>query len=300
MRSITYFFALFAISGSLISCTVKTHHRYPVYEDYADPTGKHLFARTWATCQNLSNCSPSVGMVASRKEGHWIGRCTGFLTDDGYFVTNDHCVPTNLSVGSSCYSTIEIFFPDTGQYPQESARCDNVVWRSGDQQDTNPQTVDTAYLKLSTTVQRPALKFDHDGLSTLTPFTVYSVNPDPMGDYLTGTVVARNCDAQEDNEVFHTINGTSGKVLMLAAPCQIISGNSGSPVVGANGHAYGIVHHSRNLSSEDIQLMGGYPDQDGRKNIVYQAHATSFSCLRGPTESSYVLPPECSQQLPPP
>jgi hypothetical protein len=264
-----------------------------------------LFANASVNCATQASCSPSVGMlVIDMSPGK--GTCTAFLTDDGVLVTNDHCVPHDLSEGASCNERIEVLFPVAGGYDREQIRCDKILWRSRDSSDNNPLTIDTAYLKLSRVPNRPKLHFSHDGVEQHEMVKIFNVDPDhSRNGSISGTLRTKTCRVVQKSSLFPSLDGHSSLGFILASPrgdtCEIISGNSGSPVVGSDGEVKGIVHHSNRAGDS-----GSILEQFSRAFSTTQtgimkpfAVATNFSCVKSPTENAYASPIECINSVSP-
>jgi hypothetical protein len=228
-------------------------------------------------------------MIASKGDDpNYISTCTGFISDGGYFYTNDHCVPKRLAAGSSCYTETEVFFPAVGSTPFETARCSSVLWRSGDQADTSGYVYDLAVIKLATNPSRPHLKFDHSGVTASQALTVQSIDPDHVAHQITGTLRPKSCVVED---TFHFIFDLTGP---NSSGCDIVQGNSGSPVVFESEKAVGIVHHSFTMKRQiNLSNSSSSATAPTTEAVVNGGTATNFSCISSPTDYDYKPPDFC-------
>lgn len=185
-------------------------------------------------------CNPSVGLLsfASEDQTGWgASQCTASLIAPDILVTNGHCVPHDLSTeDSSCAGRIWITFGADSSHPQYDRRigCDKVIYSFG------PGEIDYAYIKLARPSNRPVLRQSRDGFEHGKTYQLHKVNPVPHPGGVAGRFERVNCRSIHNTEIFNEPQDKYSKTQLLT-DCQVIPGNSGSPVIAADGTVRAVV-----------------------------------------------------------
>ena len=244
---------------------------------------QQLAQQTKVYCsQSNTDCSPSVAMISVTTPAS-VGMCTAFLISDDLLATNSHCIPDDLKpADSDCSARIWAFFPEKGPYAASREDCARVLTASPIEEHVLHQ--DYAFLKLKNPVARPSIPLDHGGFEDLKSYWITKVDPYTGNNIPEGFIRKTECKA-----VYATIALPSFvdpfTPLALLSDCEIVHGNSGSPILDSNGSAKGIIQAilKINLSEELI-------DSDIAKMNV----GTSFACVASPLDPNRGIPASCT------
>lgn len=217
-------------------------------------------------CNDEADCP---GWMAGLSHGK--GVCSTFLVTDSIMATNLHCIPEELrNDGQDCKGKISAFFPKTSQFQAEVAECDSILF-------TSPPLVkdmlspDFAFFKLTKPVNRAVLELSQVGMSDMTEMTVYKV--DPSADKRAGTIRKVLCTAVQNSMINPFFNSDKSPLVTLM-PCHTIPGNSGSPILSADGKVRGII----SAKSQDLVIIADPEVKAGMPEGV-AAFGSNFSCL---------------------
>ena len=234
---------------------------------------------TQISCFSDGDCNPSVAMIAAAWSvpSPGVSVCTGFLVAPDILATNSHCLPVDLDhAGSSCSQRIWAFFPTMSSAQEERLECDTVISSTGNSE-TVPQQ-DIAFLRLKTRSSRPALQLSRDGFPDKAKVKLVKVNPEPGqgGGYDVGTMQTVECEAEQHSTRLPSFDDSHSPVVALGT-CEVLHGNSGSPLIDSQGRAVGIIQAFFNPSSIDPNsLLTG---SINRLNV-----ATSMACVQSPVD----------------
>jgi hypothetical protein len=213
-------------------------------------------------CEDPKDCHPSVVGILSDEENV----CTGILVKPNLIATNLHCLPANLRhAGAHCKNRIRFSFPATAEFAEEFADCSSIISISSALKDT-PLTPDYAFLQLSHNSKRKPTKINTDGVADNELLTIYKVDPfDEIG-----MLRKITCGAAQGSMLNPLFKSAQSSVISLI-PCNIVSGNSGSPLLSATNEVKGLVNST------------GLPADLPSSLIRFQtAFASNFSCLNLP------------------
>ena len=190
-------------------------------------------------CAAPSQCPPSVGMVVfPGREPDALGRirparCTGTLIAPDRVLTASHCLTTPTCLGAW------ITFPATETRPEGFAHCAWVLAQDPDDADA-VLLEDWAILQLDRPIDRPVATLDHTPVAPGTIVTVASVTPHPIYDSR-HELEGRLCRV-ETSEAAEARLGAGARRVGWLSGCPIEPGNSGSPVLDAEGRLRALVH----------------------------------------------------------
>ena len=190
-------------------------------------------------CADAARCPPSVGLVVfPGTEPDALGRvlptrCTGTLVAPDRVLTASHCVTTPTCVGAW------ITFPATASHPAGSAHCAWVLARDPDDADA-VLLEDWAILQLDRPIDRPVAALERAPATPGTIVTVASVTPHPIYDSR-HELDGRLCRV-ESPEAAEARLGEGARRVGWLSGCPIEPGNSGSPVLDAEGRLRALVH----------------------------------------------------------
>ncbi len=223
---------------------------------------KNDLGRYFVVCENPDDCQPAVAGILNDDSNV----CTGVLVRDDIIATNLHCVPENMrKEGASCKGRISFTFPENKKDPQEFADCDQVLSVSSALKDT-PLTPDYAFLKLTKKASRKPVTINTTGVANNEALTIYKV--DPHEDV--GILRKISCKAAQKSMLNPLFITAQSSVISLV-PCDIVSGNSGSPIFSSAGEVKAIIN-SQGLPAD-------IPVNTDRFNVAF---ASNFSCLNIP------------------
>jgi hypothetical protein len=184
-------------------------------------------------CAKPDECPGYVAGLSNNQ-----GVCSSFLVAENIIATNLHCIPEDLRHDDiSCKGRIAVFFPKTSQYEKESAECETILHTSPPLVE-NLLTPDFAFFRLSRSVSRPVLEISQTGMTDMAEMTVFKI--DPSEGSPTGTLRKVQCTAVQNSMINPFFSLDKSPVVTLM-PCHTIKGNSGSPILGADMKAHGIL-----------------------------------------------------------
>jgi hypothetical protein len=256
-----------------------------------DLSEAQLLAKQGAlTCADARNCPSSVALLTAAKADA-VSLCTAFLIAPDLMATNSHCIPDDLKkAGSDCSSRIWVKFADQPGAPGEQAGCKSISHASK----VDLSLPDYAFFKLDRALSRPVLPFSHEGFADGAQYSVDKVNPLSKTAPL-GSLERVRCKTPHGTLL---VPGSDSELspLMTLADCEIVHGNSGSPIFDETGKIRGIVQATEiqdklrsGLADKDIELVDG--------ELAPLGVGTSFACVRAPSEpASLVLADGCLAQ----
>jgi len=252
---------------------------------------QQLASQAIAHCTDPSQCSPSVGMLIGTTQASAY-QCTAFLIAPDTVATNSHCIPDDLKrAGASCQDRIALVFPGFSQYTNLTTGCDHVISASTIT-DASKQNPDYAFIRLDTSVDRPTVQITRSGLSDGTTYTIDKMDPYQGNGIPEGYLHQATCKA-----VYNSVIETGGKTVTTAtspvlalADCDVIHGNSGSPVFDSNGNVPAIVFATIEPKEMNAQARALLLDS----NIAQMGLATNYACQSVPSNAIGSVPLACS------
>lgn len=210
-----------------------------------------LFKTAVLTCDTESPkkapCSESVAFLTYIIKDDWgyedtgIGSCTGFYLGSNIMMTNSHCIPDHLKYDdSTCGEDLQATFLNG-----EQIFCEKII-KFSEQNDNGSISLDYAFFELKSAPSVKALSLTSEGIRENDKLLVQSVNPYLSHDILEGSLVPRDCKAVTDTVWIPSYSKSNSKrhktAIVPTIDCDNRGGNSGSPVLGKDGHVHGLLH----------------------------------------------------------
>ncbi|QDK38483.1 trypsin-like peptidase domain-containing protein [Bdellovibrio sp. NC01] len=213
-------------------------------------------------CENPDDCNQAVAGLLNDESNV----CTAVLVREDVMATNLHCLPQKLrKEGSSCKGRISFTFPENTKNKIEYADCDQVLSVSSQLKDT-PLTPDYAFLKLTHKASRKPVAINTSGVANNEMLTIFKV--DPHEDI--GLLRKVTCAAAQKSMLNPLFKSEQSSVISLV-PCDIVSGNSGSPIFSAQGDVKALIN-SKGLPAD-------MPVNVDRFDVAF---ASNLACLNIP------------------
>lgn len=227
------------------------------------------------TCTGTECHSSVAGLVSD------TGLCTAFLVSEDTVITNNHCIPMSIKQeGASCFGKIKFVFPAVNEMKTEEIECESVKRISEMKSDT--MALDIAILRMKKPTQRPPFQVSLDGISDTEDVQVIKINPVVTG----GEMKSVKCYALQDSlaNPFYT---TKYSPLFLVRDCEIMKGNSGSPMINKFGHVVGVISAVGATSLNNTQQAQGHISL-----------GSNLSCFRDLAfTNNFKIPDECKVDL---
>lgn len=227
------------------------------------------------TCTG-SECHSSVAGLVSES-----GLCTAFLVSEDTVITNNHCIPTSIKQdGASCLGKIKFVFPAINELKTEEIECESVKRISETKSDT--MAMDIAILRMKKSTQRPPFQVSLEGINDTEEVQVIKINPIVTG----GEMKSVKCYALQDSlaNPFYT---SKYSPLFLIRDCEIMKGNSGSPMLNKFGHVVGVISAVGATSLNNAQQIQGHISL-----------GSNLSCFRDLAfTNNFKIPDECKVDL---
>lgn len=230
------------------SPTSSSHNDYGQYYDYPYPStssnSAHSYDKASIYCSNEQNCNASIGALLYMASTDKTGICTAFLIDADIVATSSHCVPTDIfqKMGTS---QIKVIFPRTSTFPGEHIYVTEIKFNSEVSKENKLNSYDYAFLKLAHSTTRPSIRISKEGLPDKTTWTITSAQIDSNSS--NGLLIKQEskfCETTYASVVDPLYNDPSYPFAYFKN-CDVVGGNSGSPVLDENGHARAILSNGK-------------------------------------------------------
>ena len=245
-------------------------------------------------CQSRdpSQCSPSVGMLVTLATSTSVSECTAFLVAPQIAITNSHCIPADLKKsGSACNDRVWLYFPDLNGFPQLRTGCSRILTATSlpEQASAVP---DYAVIQLDQVVERPVLKMSRDGFKDGADYKIVKIDPQSSSAAV-GSMIQTTCKAIH-NSIIVPYSDDNKSTNMAMADCEIVHGNSGSPLLDSQGQVQGVIQLTfepealtSNLDKQSVHLLAS--------TIARMGGGTAFACMDLPAEvPAASLDPRCA------
>jgi hypothetical protein len=264
---------------------------------------KVLTGKPYITSKLSEIPEPSALLMFSVYDGKTFNahQCSASLIGPDAILTNSHCIPdaikyrnpkkkTGLKKNYSCSKWIVAHFPDNSQtrdlgggltqFNSSYVDCEKVIFASNNDA---PDPVgfnfsqDYAIIKLAKPVtDREFLKPEFDGIDANQMLYTYSYDPQQGG----GEFKKKECKAIEKSILISKSKYPITQNILMA-DCVVIKGNSGSPVVDANGVLRGALW-GRPGNEDQLKQTYNVPD------MTTFTYVSSVSCMNVP---GYIVAP---------
>jgi hypothetical protein len=196
-------------------------------------------------------------------------QCTAFLVAENIVATNAHCVPEDIHMArASCAGRMGFYFGS----PSESIACERIL--SVTQESKSNLQPDLAFIRLARSVKRTPLRLSRLGLSDDAKFTVLSIDPAVVNGRHVGRLRVHTCVAKQGSLLTPQFTNDFGNVATMA--CEMKLGNSGSPVIAADGTIRGVLHGFRTGTARTYK---GFTLPQSFNPLAF---ATNVACVRTP------------------
>lgn len=183
------------------------------------------------SCASTS-CPANVGAVLVKK-GSEITTCTFSLVGEDVVLTNRHCIPDEIAQDGSLCPNISLIFNQNGV--KQVVECANVISVPAEYQAGQTHQLDYAFLRLKTKMVIPFLALDNSGIQDQETLTAFTVTPNFTNkEKPSATIESKTCTADMNTVMLSTFQSAQSPVALFKG-CLIQHGNSGSPLLGANG-----------------------------------------------------------------
>jgi hypothetical protein len=259
--------------------------------------GQKLALSAGVNCADPSSCSPSVGMLVGITE-KTITACTASLIAPDILATNSHCIPEDLkSSGSDCSGRLWINFPSISDYKASRIECEKIISASKiPPEGSHDVAPDYAFIRLKSASDRTVLSISHDGFQDGALYSLLKIDPTFQDHVPQGVLNQTNCKALLGTAALARAD-RAGAPLMALAECDVIHGNSGSPILDSSGKMHGLIQASMDVAgSPDFLEKLHFLDGELSKAVDEEEFinvATSYSCIAPPSETASSLSAVC-------
>ncbi len=195
-------------------------------------------------CDDPNECNPALALISiATPQG--LARCSGFLISENRVVTNDHCVDFP-HLEQHCDQYAFIYF--NGDVRRT---CSKVLFRS---RTSGSGSKDYAIIELDHPVlDRKPLRLSNRGFFNHEKATIYRVQMTEDSQSLSygGVQSKKSCQASYSTMLTMNINDSLAPVMSFG-DCPVQKGNSGSPILNANGQVGAILQSYLSLNSDEI------------------------------------------------
>ncbi len=282
-----FIFSLFPLIFA--GCT-KSHNGKLQFDD--ELHARRIFSQSVVDCPT-GDCPGFVGglyniSLNKTTKQYDVSACSASLIGPDQILTNAHCVPEDISrIGDLCQGHIRVVFPKTDTHPLETFACQKILNISPVPE--NPENPDWVILKLDRVSVREPLAFDHSGIQTMEPVTLYKINF-KFNDLspARGTVIKTHCLINTHHaQATHFIGSVSALFNISDCTEKLIVGNSGSAVINKEGKLIGLFSFIAPLLTNLPHHFNQERDVGGGTNgacIPFGNHKIPESCKFDETE----------------
>ncbi|NCN26512.1 S1 family peptidase [bacterium] len=186
----------------------------------------------------VATSEEKLGLFTKMRE--WgFAQCTAFVIDSQHVMTNAHCVH-NKSPGSytdqECKDNIGFIWADGSSRACSEIKYVAASFHKGD----IISSEDIAIIKLDRPVTMDPVKLNMEGLPDKSSVHTWSVNP---SSYLShpSRLTKKTCEVMQNPSINASFNNDKAPFFFLS-DCDVIPGNSGSPLFNKDSEVVGIVN----------------------------------------------------------
>lgn len=227
-------------------------------------------AQTELLCNGTCPQALAISLArVDRAKSTLFQQCTAFLVAEDIVATNAHCVPEDIHAArAACAGRMSFHFGS----PSETIACDRIL--SVTQESKSNLQPDLAFIRLARSVKRTPLRLSRMGLSDEAKLTVLSVDPAVVNGRHVGRLRVHTCIAKQGSLLTPQFTNDFGNVATMA--CEMKLGNSGSPLLAADGTIRGVLHGFRTGTARTYKGFKLPP------SFNPLAFATNVACVNAP------------------
>lgn len=281
-----------ACSNSNDNSPSRIENGVPYYDFESNSDAIEALERFKVTCDE-SSCPTNVGalLITMKKS---IGTCTFSMVSDTIAMTNRHCIPDDIAhVGAKCQKRIKLIYNINSK--KEVASCEEILSVPDEYKDNALIQRDYAFIRVDKKFNGSTFKVVNVGAQDMETLYTYTATPVKNWDNLGSRVAKKTCTATMNSMVLPSYNNNLSPMIALAG-CEIIPGNSGSPLLNQSGSIIGIIQNTITASrGEYTAIATNYSKEDSDisdkiKNKIAQikgGHATNAACIYEPELGLY-------------
>lgn len=189
------------------------------------PFGKFSLSNINVNCSAMESCPENIGVLLTKSE-RGLASCTAFLLEPSTIATNGHCLESVKACKDDCAKLTQVKF---GKFYYNCTKIGDIIQNGA---------LDYAFCTLDKPVKLTSYKekFVDRPLSSNEIYT-WNMDP-PKSDNLIYEHKKRTCALLSGHHPYYT-QGIDDA--LLTTSCDIISGNSGSPLFSKDGNVLGIL-----------------------------------------------------------
>lgn len=237
--------------------------------------------------------NPSLQKDIREKDQYVLSECSGFLIADDIVATNSHCIPDSVKRDHNhCDGHVfGILSPVEGSTSEEVVECSELITASNIDDNAPTAGRDYAFFRLKKKANRQAFSVNYSGIPSDEGMIAQTVNFERGSGEAIGTYIPKKCKTLQDTILLPEYNHNQSPLFAVGI-CDIIPGNSGSPLTNSEGTvASGILQATLNDPAKNIlqPMMSVNPGP--------LAFGTNFACIDPPVgaPSRGALPEGCDR-----
>lgn len=256
----------------------------PYYDFDSDKETKEALEKFELSCLD-SSCPKNVGALLI-KDGNSIGTCTFSMITEDIALTNRHCVPDSIAFeNANCQNNIRLIYNIDGQ--KEIAKCAQVITVPDEYKSKELIQRDYAFIRVKEKFKNSTFQVDTSGSED--GATVYAITATPKKHWqgLGSEVQRKKCNTSMNSLILPSYNNKLSPMFAVVG-CEIIPGNSGSPLLNSMGKLIGVVQNTvttkRGDSSHSLNVFqAAFDFKDKVQEKIKQVkggHATNAACFK--------------------
>lgn len=214
------------------------------------------------------HCPPQLAQIykweknpLSQKMG--LGLCSAFLVEDDLLLTSAHCIPKELLQDQNldCSQHLLVSFPEVSGYEASTFECAQVIFASDISRMPLVRKSDVALIQVKKKVPRPIFPLNFAPVEEGQALTSWAVNPSETRRGLISTLVKRTCRVLFNPIYNPQAQGALSPQLEMEG-CELVGGNSGSPLLDQNMQVRAISHFNRSYAQVSMEYALMVEDDD--------------------------------------
>jgi hypothetical protein len=255
-----------------VSCSRETSIKTATENIYTFDTPKELQAALEAfsiTCEGP--CPESAGVLISIEaeagKTSLMKTCSFSLVGRDIVLTNRHCLPASIATaGAACDGKIQVIFARDGA--KEVHGCSKILSLPAEYSPYKIVQRDFAFIQLKTAPARTALSIRQEGVTDKEVLTALVATPDHSGTNPASRLQRVSCTTHMNSYIVPDFTNSKSPVITFKN-CNIVSGNSGAPMVDSAGNIKAIAQSGANRDPDlkiDPSTFAGKYIELSRKN----------------------------------